>query len=256
MLRAYLHLDHARARDLLFQISREPSAHQAQLIYLCACLRDFLDGRLLGELVPQAEASRERAWALYNDVCDHASVAWRELREECVNLPCAEIPEGKKEAIKDLAHMIYSAALQLHFASGADDLKGRNGGHSVNPVASDSQRRFLSNAAVAIGHLADAGLTTAAQHLVELLQAYIDINPKLVFLMVGRIVKSSLGDGYHHESLGASVIVRIVERYLADYRDVLREYEDCQQVLIGLLDAFVNWPEARKLAYRLGEVFR
>jgi hypothetical protein len=74
--------------------------------------------------------------------------------------------------------------------------------------------------------------------------------------MVGRIVKSSLGDGYQYESLGASVIVRIVERYLADYRDVLREHEDCQRLLIELLDAFVNWPEARKLAYRLGEVFR
>jgi hypothetical protein len=52
------------------------------------------------------------------------------------------------------------------------------------------------------------------------------------------------------------VVVRIVERYLADYPDLLREPDDCQRLLIEILDAFVDWPEARKLAYRLGEVFR
>jgi hypothetical protein len=59
------------------------------------------------------------------------------------------------------------------------------------------------------------------------------------------------------ESMGAQLIVRIVERYLADHKDVfaadarLADLMDC-------LDAFVRagWPTAQALTFRLGEIWR
>jgi hypothetical protein len=65
-----------------------------------------------------------------------------------------------------------------------------------------------------------------------------------------------LGDNYQLESLGADVVVKVVEKYLADYRDVLRVNFSCQQALTKLLDVFVDWPQAHRLTYRLDEIFR
>ena len=77
---------------------------------------------------------------------------------------------------------------------------------------------FFTKARTAIEHLADAGLASAAHHLIETLRYFIDVDPSQVFVLVGRIVKHSTVDAYHHESVGAELIVGIVERYLADYR--------------------------------------
>jgi hypothetical protein len=59
------------------------------------------------------------------------------------------------------------------------------------------------------------------------------------------------------ESMAVDVIVRIVERYLADYRDVFAD-QDRLADLIDCLDAFARagWPSAQALIYRLGEIWR
>lgn len=64
--------------------------------------------------------------------------------------------------------------------------------------------------------------------------------------------------GYQYESLGVKLIVALVERYLADYRVVLQDSQECQRDLLEILDTFVKagWPGARRLTYRLEEIFR
>jgi len=49
-----------------------------------------------------------------------------------------------------------------------------------------------------------------------------------------------------------------VERYLAEYRPLLREHDECRQTLLEILDIFVQvgWPQARRLAYRLEEIYQ
>lgn len=54
------------------------------------------------------------------------------------------------------------------------------------------------------------------------------------------------------------MIVRLGERYLAQYRPTLRERLDCHAALMGILEILVRvcWPDAHQLAYRLGEIYR
>jgi hypothetical protein len=58
--------------------------------------------------------------------------------------------------------------------------------------------------------------------------------------------------------MAADLMVRLVERYLAEYRVLLRENEECQRTLLEVLDIFVQagWPSAQRLTYRLEEIFR
>jgi hypothetical protein len=79
-----------------------------------------------------------------------------------------------------------------------------------------------------------------------------------VFLRIGRIVRASQSGGYQYESLAADLIVRFIECFLAEYRHILRENEECRNVLIEILDTFVQagWSSARRLTYRMEEIFR
>ena len=54
------------------------------------------------------------------------------------------------------------------------------------------------------------------------------------------------------------LIVRAIERYLAEFRDVFREDGGCLQMLIRVLDLFVDvgWPSARRLAYQIDGIFQ
>jgi hypothetical protein len=50
----------------------------------------------------------------------------------------------------------------------------------------------------------------------------------------------------------------MVERYLAEYRPILRERKECYTALMDILDVFVRvgWPRAHQLTYRLSEIYR
>jgi len=57
--------------------------------------------------------------------------------------------------------------------------------------------------------------------------------------------------------MAVDVIVRIVERYLADHRDVFADPKRLSD-LMDCLDAFVRagWPAAQALTFRLAEIWR
>jgi hypothetical protein len=48
--------------------------------------------------------------------------------------------------------------------------------------------------------------------------------------------------------LAEGLIVQMVERYLAEYRPILREHGECHQALMNILDVFVRvgWPSAHR----------
>jgi hypothetical protein len=58
--------------------------------------------------------------------------------------------------------------------------------------------------------------------------------------------------------MAVRTMVRIVDRYLAQYRYVFQANAECREALLKILDRFVRagWPEARRLSYRLDEAFR
>ena len=64
--------------------------------------------------------------------------------------------------------------------------------------------------------------------------------------------------GYQYDQMAEEVIVRIVDRYLADYRELFQTDEEARQRLIEVLDTFVHAGSegARRLSYGLGGIFR
>jgi hypothetical protein len=59
------------------------------------------------------------------------------------------------------------------------------------------------------------------------------------------------------ESMAATLIVRIVEQYLADHSEVF-ESADRRRDLMNCLDVFVRagWPAAQALTFRIPEIWR
>jgi hypothetical protein len=94
-------------------------------------------------------------------------------------------------------------------------------------------------------------------HLIQALEVFIPIDPPGVFTLIVQSVRASEKGGSSLEPMSANLIVRIVERYLADHREVFAD-PDRVNDLVDSLDVFVRagWPEAQSLTFRLGEIWR
>jgi hypothetical protein len=107
--------------------------------------------------------------------------------------------------------------------------------------------------------LAQVPYPPVTHHLLETLEVFIPDDPWMIFLLVTEVlVSGGRTDGYQLESLGSDLFVRIVRRYLADFRAVIATDDDLRHRLMRALDVFVEagWPEARRLVYELPEMLR
>ena len=95
-------------------------------------------------------------------------------------------------------------------------------------------------------------------YLVQTLEHLIPAEPTQIFVQIGEVLISGQQTGYQFDSIAVALVVQIVERYLADYRDAIRQNPNAQRMLLDVLDLFVRagWPEASKLTYHLEEIFR
>jgi hypothetical protein len=96
---------------------------------------------------------------------------------------------------------------------------------------------------------------STAQHIMEILNGFIGIDPPGVLKMAWQITQRS--PGYKFDALAIAEVVKLVEAILADHRNQMREPESLQH-LLELLDIFAEtgWSEALRLVWRLDEVFR
>jgi DNA replication protein DnaC len=167
-------------------------------------------------------------------------------------------PEEDQETGRNLARLAESVCMQIYFASGA---YGRdNGDHDEEkiPMGAEARSRFLREANGILYLLAEFGHASLTHHLMQTLEFLIQYDPKNVFLLVGTVVRSGKRGGYQYESLAIDLIVKLVERFIAEFRYILQESEECRRVLIEILDVFVEagWPSARRVTYRIEEIFR
>ena len=144
---------------------------------------------------------------------------------------------------------------QLYFGSGA---------HAGNPKAKvgltspEVMRRFLVDYRPMLVLLAVSHEPSTHHHLVELYEFLISGDPACVFDALHALLTGPAArEDYHHETLAAPVIVRMVTRYIADYRSI---FEDSvrRSALVEILRLFsdVGWPDALKLLYELPELLR
>lgn len=248
---AYIVLGNEHAEGMILALLKAPVENAEIFQVLIARYREIAVCEKVGEPDKEAEAQRRRALAWYTNV---AALIVKTLQKLTTQLSEASSQEKKDEIQRDLQRcyrVIDTISLELYFISGAstDTSKAHL---NVTP----EQRRFFKEAMHIFRMLAQASAVHAAHHLIEALEVFISDAPETVFELIALTVKSAVKLGYAFESLAVPVMVRIVERYIADFPRVFEAKEN-RKDLVDILDAFVEagWPDARKLVYRTSEIW-
>jgi hypothetical protein len=254
----YLWQNHHVCRDLVFTIADHLVEYTDEAQRMVAGLRDLLMHGHLEPPNPQQDEVRLRAFALMQRVLQSSVTAFRALEASREGTRFESRPEAEQEQMRSLACLGDSVGMEIYFGSGA--FKNRQSGGDAADItpSMEEKQRFLREAGPIIDDLADLGFPSLVHHLVETLESLAIADPAGVFLRLGRVVRAGKAGGYQYESLAADLIVRLIERYLAEYRFVLRANPECRRVLLEILDTFVEagWPSARRLTYRMEEIFR
>ena len=182
---------------------------------------------------------------------------WQQLH--AAGNPDAEEVKSTQEAINRAAQLVDGIAMQLYFASGAyaDEQKS-----SDDRLTEPQMLRFWTESAKLLWLLAAEIHPHTAHHVVQTLQHLLPCAPSEVFLTAARAITSSSIAGYQNESLAVGDVVGLIQRALADHRDIFQSTDgkesDCLAALLRVLDLFVEagWPEARQLTHRLEEIYR
>ncbi len=182
----------------------------------------------------------------------------REIAQHHVGSAFNDWSTYDQERAKSLTRLVDHVGGEVYFASGAYDTKDKDRTEEEQALTRKRVERFYSESGLVLDELTRVGLPNVTHHLLETLEAFIPLDPRGVFLRITRVVRAGQQGGYQYESLAADLVVNLVERYLAEYRALLREDAECRQSLFEILDLFVKagWPSARRLTYRLEEIFR
>jgi hypothetical protein len=151
--------------------------------------------------------------------------------------------------------VVHHAMNQFYFGSGAD-ADSRQGGSGLPDAA--AMGRFLVDYADILALFARSHEPATLHQLVEVYEFLIPGDPVKVFeaihsLLLGRGEE----EGYHHESLGNTAVVGIVQRYIADYRPIF-ENDGRRTRLVAILRLFseAGWPDALNLLHDLPDLLR
>jgi hypothetical protein len=246
---AYVYRDHnpseRHIRSLMARMGENASALDATLHHLRDTLTYHDDDKTETEV-------RARGFSLFLELLRGAHDAIGELEAKHSD-PFDMWPTTDQQTAKDLHELVRGISDQVYFASGAFD----EGKPEESATSKESSSRFYKEAEKLLDELTNVKIAAASQHLIATLAFFAAEDPRGIFLRVAKSVRSAQFGGYQHESLGAREIVTLVERYIAEYRTVFRE-EALRRALMEMLDTFVaaGWPSARKLVYRLDEIFR
>ncbi len=161
------------------------------------------------------------------------------------------------KSFQELAGLVDHISNQIYFSSGAYD--GTNSSNDTSKkLAENSRRQFWTESQTAISLLSNVAIPSAAHHLIETLESFIPFQPIEVFHAIAAVVRSAKSWGYQYESMAVDLLVKVTENYIAEHRMELQKDLQSREELIDILETFVEagWPAARRLSYRLEEIFR
>ncbi|HEX8362378.1 MAG TPA: hypothetical protein VF613_19825, partial [Longimicrobium sp.] len=245
----YLWKDLQPARDLIGAIADHPLRHLDAATHLVRFLRVIVIHGPTDGSEPQADRARERGFDLLLRTTRAARGALQSSTEVRGDEASLEI---SREEIRSLVHILDSVGAALYFESGAYK------GNQHRPVAEAVQARLLDEALPIVDELADVGVARLAHYLFETLEELVPYNPRGVFLRIAAVIRGGKKSGYQYDSMAEKVLVRTVERYLADYRGIFQDDEQLRRALVEILYTFVGAGSqgARRLTYGLAEIFR
>lgn len=209
----------------------------------------------------KGDAVRARTWGFFSKLLFCAQAKLQDAREALQQLGSDARPDD--EHVRTLiakrdrtARLVDGIAMQLFFGSGAHDDKNNE---RITPAQA---RRFWEEAAPLFSGLATELHPHTAHNIVQTLYHLLPYAPREVFLLATQSIRSSAAAGFQHESLAVGDVVKLIQRALADFRDLFRsdtgQESECLAALLEVLDLFVEagWAEARQLTHRLEEIYR
>jgi hypothetical protein len=253
----YLGLDDPASRAATLGFAADPSRFADEAPELAGATRSALRHGLTDGGAPrQEDGVRERARDLLLRLLRSAGESRDRLLADHARVAFDAWPKKDQDAVKSLTRLLDQIGIEVYHASGAFLPSGQGERAEVLPEA--GRQRFYLETGCLVDELADIGLASIAHHLLETLESFIPFDPAGVFVRMARVVRSGRRGNYQFESMAADLMVRLVERYLAEHRHVLREDKACRAALLEILDVFVRagWPSARQLTYRIDEIYR
>ncbi len=182
----------------------------------------------------------------------------REATEEIVTTVEAQLAGGQRDndVWNSALRLADTVADQLYAASGALQERQATASEQQLEPSSRANTDLFSLAMPLLEQLARVHHPRITHRLVETLAHLAEHDPKRVLLAVHRAVAP--GQGYQYESMAVDLIVSLIQRYLADYRNLVTTDEEALTALRELIEVFVRagWPSAITLAYQLPDAFR
>jgi hypothetical protein len=248
-------LDHQLSRSIIDEFTRDVPRYHAEIIHMSVNLRNVLKDSPIDPPDPVADECRKRGVELiFQFAC-----AARAVIDEALAAASTAPSKSERQRIDNALKTAEQIGMQIYFASGALHEKQGIASDGEANVHYQSKVRFYKELDPVIDELVEIGLSRVAYHFVEMYGSYADIDPRSIFLKLERtVIVAATRDGLAFEGMAVDVVVKIVSRYLADYRDLLRTDDACRAALISILDTFVmaGWPQAWQLTYKLGDIDR
>lgn len=236
--------------------SDEPEEFEDSLRQFLSSLRAALFVRYVENIEPEDIAMCGRAQHSLNCILEKALAKSALYFDKAMN---GSLPDEEREAAgqkyKAAEKIIHHAMNQLYFGAGAFK---SNEKEKPGLPTNRSKKAFLTDYAQILHSLQNSREPATHHELIELYEFLIPGNPVAVFHALHEILTGTASrDGYQFESLGSGAVVRIVKRYIAEYRSALED-KDARQKLICILQVFsdVGWSEAIELLYELPDLLR
>lgn len=257
---AGLHLwrGHLESGQIVGRIADDPAKHFEEASQIVFDIPDLLN---IGPVEPpniEQNMVRARAFQLIERILDWTRRGVDALRAQNGVTHFDSWSDDDRETASKLARVADSICMQVYFASGAFKEGTEGSEHRTAPGGVAERARFLREADRILKLLSEFGYPSLTHYLLQTLEYLITFDPEEVFLLVGRVVRNGKAGNYQYESLAIDLIVRLVERSIAEFRHILQQNEECRRTLIEILDTFVDagWARAQQLTYRMEEIFR
>ncbi|MBU5206333.1 ATP-binding protein [Bacillus safensis] len=252
-LNQFLEKEDLISRNIIYSIIERPQVYFGENLHLISSLRSLLVIGSVEQINEHHNKIRNNSWELLEGIVSNTLKGYKELQSSYKDK--GQLADPESQQINDLARIADSACKNVYFASGAYDEKKQQ---EKNNALTVFHKRFWEEACAVMEMLSEFGIPSITHKLLQTLEFLAPLNPSVVFKQIGKVVMSGEKGGYQFESLGVSLIVKLIERYLAEFRSIFIEESDNGRILLLILDVFVTvgWPESRRLTYRLDQLFR
>ena len=240
----------ADASTAIDALADDPIAHLREVAHLVPRFREILVSGTVDPPDPEADAARGRSWSFLLRVTRGAAAEFRRRIQRDKDTRDAGEDGSTEEEMKYLKRVLDSVGWNIYFVSGAKD--------GDEPLGKQVLRRLYVESGEVVDELADVGMPHLSHNLLQALELLVPANPRGVFVRVARVIRGGQKGGYQYDQMAEDVMVRIINRYLADHRDLFQRDEKVRRHLIGILDTFVQagGESARRLSYGLDGIFR